>query len=133
MEQRVMRHKQDRSDTWITIEEPLALADTLQQWVSPNRVILVDCLTLWLMNLLSHPDESRLAKEQEQLLSTLSTLSGTIIFVSNEVGLGIIPMGELTRKYVDEAGRLHQQLAQQVDNVTLMVAGLPMVVKQSKK
>lgn len=131
MEQRVKRHKQDRPDTWTTIEEPLALADVLQQWVSPDRVILVDCLTLWLMNLLSHPDESRLAEEQKKLLSTLPTLSGTIIFVSNEVGLGIIPMGELTRKYVDEAGRLHQKLAQQVDNVILMVAGLPMVVKEA--
>ncbi len=129
MKQRVTRHKHDRSATWKTIEEPLALADTLQQWASPNRVILVDCLTLWMMNLLSDADESRLDKECKQLLTDLPHYAGTIIFVSNEVGMGIIPMGELTRKYVDEAGRLHQQLAQQMDNVILMVAGLPMVVK----
>ncbi len=129
MVQRVSRHKTDRPTEWETIEEPLALADSLQHWASPDRVILVDCLTMWLTNLLSDSDKSLLQNELDQLLSCLPELPGTLIFVSNEVGMGIIPMGELTRVFVDEAGRLHQQLAQLVDNVVLMVAGLPHIIK----
>ncbi len=129
MKQRVLRHKKDRaSSAWITIEEPLALAKCLQQWASPERVILVDCLTMWLTNLLSE-DSAVLKAEVEALLAGLDSLQGDVIFVSNEVGMGIIPMGELTRLFVDETGRLHQQLAQRVDNVMLMVAGLPHKIK----
>jgi adenosylcobinamide kinase/adenosylcobinamide-phosphate guanylyltransferase len=143
-EQRVARHKEDRAaSNWITIEEPIALANTLKQWASPERVILVDCLTMWLTNLLSEPsayeeepsaneeEPSVLDKEIDEFLTSINTLSGTVIFVSNEVGMGIIPMGELTRKYVDEAGRLHQRLAQKVEQVILMVAGLPHIIKPS--
>ncbi len=128
MQQRIAKHKQDRPASWKTIEEPLALADTLQQWSSTERIILVDCLTLWLTNLLAQPD-SRMQKELEQLYSCLADLPGTTIFVSNEVGMGIVPMGELTRRFVDESGRLHQRLAQLSDTVILMVAGLPHTIK----
>jgi adenosylcobinamide kinase/adenosylcobinamide-phosphate guanylyltransferase len=90
--------------------------------------ILVDCLTLWLSNLLGEGDEA-LAQQRSALLDSFASLPGRIILVSNEVGMGIIPMGELSRRFVDEAGRLHQQLAQQCDTVTLMVAGLPYPIK----
>ncbi len=133
MEQRVSRHKKDRaSHQWITIEEPLALAECLQQWASPERVIVVDCLTMWMTNLLSEEPDT-LKKEVDALINSLKILTGEIIFVSNEVSMGIIPMGELTRLFVDEIGRLHQQIAQEVDNVTLMVAGLPHKIKSTKK
>ena len=130
--QRVTRHKKDRPDHWITVEEPLALADKIQEWADPERLILVDCLTMWLMNLLSddsNQQEIQLHAEQQNLLEVISNLNGQLIIVSNEVGMGIIPLGELTRKYVDEAGRLHQALAKIVDNVTLITAGLPLKLK----
>jgi len=131
VEQRIAKHKQDRAAAnWTTIEEPISLAKTLKQWASPDNVILVDCLTMWLINLLAE-EPSVLDQEMNELLNTIESLAGTIIFVSNEVGMGIIPMGELTRKYVDEAGRLHQQLAQKVEHVILMVAGLPHRIKPS--
>lgn len=149
VQQRVARHKKDRSGIgWKTIEEPLALASCLKKWAKPDTTILVDCLTMWMTNLLSdvesnkqaHPPTftssksggvclARLHKEVEALLACINTLPCDVIFVSNEVSMGIIPMGELTRLYVDEAGRLHQQLAQQVGNVILMVAGLPLKIK----
>ncbi len=132
MKQRVARHKEDReSQQWTTIEEPLALANCLQKWASPERVIVVDCLTMWVTNLLSE-DSDMLKTEIAALLNSIKKLSGEVIFVSNEVGMGIIPMGELTRLFVDEIGRVHQQLAQEVDNVTLMVAGLPHKIKTKK-
>ncbi len=125
MAQRVARHKQERPAEWVTVEEPLGLAKSLEKWASPERVVLVDCLTMWLTNLLSDSDKSLLNNERDQLLACLADIPGTVIFVSNEVSMGVIPMGELTRQFVDEAGRLHQRLAERVDNVTLMVAGLP--------
>ncbi len=147
--QRVAHHKKLRSGLgWKTIEEPLALATCLKKWAKPDSIILVDCLTMWITNLLSekesneeaHPPTftsyksrgvclARLHKEVEALLACINTLPCDVIFVSNEVSMGIIPMGELTRQYVDEAGRLHQQLAQQIENVILMVAGLPHKIK----
>ena len=126
---RINQHKQDRPKHWQTIEEPLALADTLQSNAKPNHLLLVDCLTMWLMNLLMLDNKGRCQYELEKLQKCISYLPGEIILVSNEIGMGIVPMGELTRNYVDEAGRLHQQLAQQVDNVIVMVAGIPQAIK----
>jgi adenosylcobinamide kinase/adenosylcobinamide-phosphate guanylyltransferase len=129
MQSRIAHHQASRPAHWQTIEEPLALATCLQQHAAPERLLLVDCLTLWLTNLLCAEDASRLQQETTQLLQRLPELPGDIIFVSNEVGLGIIPLGELTRRYVDEAGRLHQQLAAQMQRVVFMVAGLPHLLK----
>jgi adenosylcobinamide kinase/adenosylcobinamide-phosphate guanylyltransferase len=130
MQQRVKQHKKDRqSQHWKTVEEPLALANAIQQHDNTGAVILVDCLTMWLNNLFAEQDQTRLATEFSALLECLNTIQGSLIFVSNEVGQGIVPLGKLSRQFVDESGRLHQQLAQQVDRVVLMVAGLPLVVK----
>lgn len=131
MQSRIAHHQASRPAHWQTIEEPLALATCLQQYAAPGRLLLVDCLTLWLTNLLCAEDASRLQAETNQLLRCLPALAGDIILVSNEVGLGVIPLGELTRRYVDEAGRLHQQLAAQMQSVVFMVAGLPHVLKGS--
>lgn len=135
MASRIERHKVDRPDHWTLIEEPIALADTLLQHAAPQRCLLVDCLTLWLSNLLDDEnfDEAQLITQRDALLDVLPRLPGHIIFVSNEVGFGISPMGQINRRFVDEAGRLHQQIASLCDQVTLTVAGLPLSLKQTNQ
>ena len=129
LNQRVALHRQRRPEQWGLIEEPLELARVLRENASTGRCLLVDCLTLWLTNLLMLEDHGRLAQEREALLDGLAQLPGEIIFVSNETGLGVVPLGELTRRYVDEAGLLHQALAQHCQRVVLTVAGLPLILK----
>ncbi|AZF11931.1 Adenosylcobinamide kinase [Pseudomonas sp. R2-37-08W] len=129
MNQRVALHRARRPDHWGLIEEPIELARVLRDNAAAERCLLVDCLTLWLTNLLMLEDPERLASERDQLLDTLAALPGQIIFVSNETGLGVVPLGELTRRYVDEAGWLHQALAERCQRVVLTVAGLPLTLK----
>jgi len=129
MQARIERHQAERPLHWQLIEEPLALADTLKEKASAAHCLLVDCLTLWLSNLLGVQDEDAFQTQVNKLFDVLPSLPGQIIFVSNETGLGIIPMGELTRRYCDEAGLLHQRLAQVCEHVTFMVAGLPQKIK----
>ncbi|OXS22799.1 bifunctional adenosylcobinamide kinase/adenosylcobinamide-phosphate guanylyltransferase [Pseudomonas rhodesiae] len=129
MNARVALHRQRRPAHWGLIEEPIELARVLHEHAAADRCLLVDCLTLWLTNLLMLEDPQRLALERDQLLETLATLPGEIIFVSNETGLGVVPLGELTRRYVDEAGWLHQALAERCQRVVLTVAGLPLTLK----
>jgi adenosylcobinamide kinase/adenosylcobinamide-phosphate guanylyltransferase len=131
MNQRVALHRQRRPAHWGLIEEPVALARVLKENAGADRCLLVDCLTLWLTNLLMLDDPQRLAQEREALLDCLAELPGEIIFVSNETGLGVVPLGELTRRYVDEAGWLHQALAERCQRVVFTVAGLPMTLKGS--
>lgn len=126
---RIAHHRERRPAHWALVEEPLALARALQEQAAAQRCLLVDCLTLWLTNLLMLDDPQRLAVEREALLKTLPRLPGRIILVSNETGLGVVPLGELSRRYVDEAGWLHQALAAQCQRVLFTVAGLPMVLK----
>lgn len=129
MDERVRVHRERRPAHWGLVEEPLALADTLQRHAAAGRCLLVDCLTLWLTNLLMLEDSARLGAERDALLRVLTELPGDLIFVSNETGLGVVPMGELTRRYVDEAGWLHQALAERCERVVLTVAGLPLTLK----
>ncbi|WP_277962322.1 bifunctional adenosylcobinamide kinase/adenosylcobinamide-phosphate guanylyltransferase [Pseudomonas sp. RIT-To-2] len=129
MNARVQLHRERRPAHWALVEEPLELARVLREHASPERCLLVDCLTLWLTNLLMVEDPHRLAAERDALLQCLAGLPGEIIFVSNETGLGVVPLGELTRRYVDEAGWLHQALAERCQRVTLTVAGLPLTLK----
>jgi adenosylcobinamide kinase / adenosylcobinamide-phosphate guanylyltransferase len=126
---RVALHRLQRPAEWLTVEEPLALAETLRAHAQPTRCIIVDCLTLWLTNLLMANDES-FQRERLALLQVLPSLPGEILFVSNEVGQGIVPINALARRFVDEAGFLHQELAQLCERVTWVVAGLPQVLKQ---
>ena len=129
MARRIQHHIDQRPDGWQVIEEPIRLAHTLQQQAADNRCLLVDCLALWLTNLLLQQEGRHFECERESLLSLLPELPGYIILVSNEVGMGIVPMGELSRRFQDEAGFLHQRLAQQCERVILTVAGLPQVLK----
>jgi len=129
MRARVAHHQAQRPDHWAIVEEPLALAAALQRHAAAGHCVLVDCLTLWLTNLLCAEDEARLHREIAALLEVLPGLPGHIILVSNETGMGIVPLGELTRRYCDEAGRLHQSVAHCCDKVILTVAGLPLNFK----
>ncbi len=129
MNARVALHRERRPDDWGLIEEPVELARVLRENAAVGRCLLVDCLTLWLTNLLMLEDAERLVFERDELLQTLASLPGEIIFVSNETGMGVVPLGELTRRYVDEAGWLHQALAEQCQRVVLTVAGLPLTLK----
>ncbi len=132
MAERVRLHQRNRPLHWTLVEEPLHLAAALESHARPDRVLLVDCLTLWLSNLLDGDGKAgavRLAAEKKKLLDILPRLPGSVLLVSNETGLGIVPMGRLTRRFVDEAGWLHQELATLSDRVFLTVAGLPIVLK----
>lgn len=132
MQSRITHHQNQRPSHWSLVEEPLFLAKTLQKIDRPNQIILVDCLTLWLTNLLLLEDQNVQQFECEQLLKILPTLQSEIILVSNETGLGVVPLGEISRRFVDEAGRLHQSLGQIADKVVFCVAGFPMILKGEK-
>ncbi|KGK84595.1 adenosylcobinamide kinase [Stutzerimonas degradans] len=129
MAARIVHHRQRRPAHWALVEEPLQLARVLREQAGAQRCLLVDCLTLWLTNLLMLEDPARLAEERDAFLECLGELPGRVILVSNETGLGVVPLGELTRRYVDEAGWLHQAVAERAERVTFMVAGLPMILK----
>ena len=107
----------------------MALAAVLREHASEDVCVLVDCMTLWLSNLLLCEDDEAWGREREDLLMALPTLPGQTILVMNTVGMGVVPMGELSRRFVDESGLLEQSLAALSERVTLTVAGLPMILK----
>jgi adenosylcobinamide kinase/adenosylcobinamide-phosphate guanylyltransferase len=129
MSTRIAQHRHDRGVGWQTIEEPIALARVLHDAAAAEHFILVDCLTLWLTNLLLSEDADAFARERAALLDSLPSLPGHIVFVSNEVGQGVVPMDPLSRRFVDESGRLHQELAQLCNRVVFVTAGLPQILK----
>ncbi len=133
MAQRIELHRQRRGEDWQLVEEPINLAQVLWDVAREDACILVDCLTLWLSNCLFCGDDSEWSRQRAALLEALEKLPGQLIFVSNEISMGVIPMGEVTRQFVDEAGLLHQALAEICDRVTLSVAGLPYVLKEASK
>jgi len=132
MAARIEAHRRHRDARWRVIEEPLALAAALRAAVSPEGLVIVDCLTVWLSNLLCGKDADASRRETQALLDALSSLAGDCILISNEVGFGIIPANALARRFGDEAGVLHQRIASQCDRVVLMVAGLPLTVKEAR-
>ncbi|HLI11210.1 MAG TPA: bifunctional adenosylcobinamide kinase/adenosylcobinamide-phosphate guanylyltransferase [Alphaproteobacteria bacterium] len=127
MAERIRRHQARRGPRWVTVEEPLELAAALKRSASPAGGVLVDCLTLWLANLLAARRDAE--AEIEGLVATLPALAGPVVLVSNEVGLGIVPENALARRFRDHAGRLHQAVAAAAQAVDLVVAGLPVPVK----
>lgn len=129
MQARIDEHCSRRPSHWSIVEEPLHLSAILRQHAADGECMLVDCLTLWLTNLLMANDEAQFKHERETLLSILPTLPGKIILVSNETNMGITPLGALSRRYCDEAGTLHQEIAQICERVILTVAGLPHILK----
>ena len=129
MQARIEHHQQQRPAEWAVIEEPIELASVLTKLDSAARCVLVDCLTLWLTNLLLAEDEALFEQQIKALIEALPTLQSRVILVSNEVGHGIVPLGELNRRFVDESGRLHQRIAELADRVDFVMAGLPMRLK----
>lgn len=123
---RIARHRAERPAGWRTVEEPLTLADALVGAAAPDACLIVDCLTLWLSNVLLAGRE----EEIDRLLAALPALPGTLILVSNEVGWGIVPENALARRFRDEQGRLNQNIAALAGRVTLVAAGLPLVLKE---
>ncbi|MBF0193225.1 MAG: bifunctional adenosylcobinamide kinase/adenosylcobinamide-phosphate guanylyltransferase [Magnetococcales bacterium] len=133
MQTRILLHKQRRPSHWQLVEEPIELSSVLAKHAKADRVLLVDCLTLWLSNILLQPDWQQLwEREKKELLELLPALASPIILVGNETGLGVVPMGDLSRSFVDESGWLHQDLAKVCDRVIFTVAGLPTVLKGVK-
>ena len=132
MQQRIKHHRQQRDDAsrvlWQTIEVPLQLGAALRTINTPQQLVLVDCLTLWLSNCL-HQGDDCWQQERRDFFAALEEFSGTVIMVSNEVGQGIVPLGELSRRFVDEAGRLHQDIAARADRVVFCIAGLQQILK----
>jgi len=133
MLERINIHRQQRPQHWHTVEETIHLAEVIKKNNQQNTYLLVDCLTLWLSNILFDKKGNLqlpiFEKQSNELFDTLSSFSGNIILVSNEVGSGLIAMDKMTRRFVDEAGRLHQRLATLSDRVVLVTAGLPQVLK----
>ena len=123
------RHRAERPAHWQTVEEPLQLAGTLRRHAAADAFVVVDCLTLWLTNLLLAEDPTLTEKESTALLATLPDLPGRIVLVANEVGLGIVPDNALARRFRDEAGRLNQAVAALCGRVTFVAAGLPLTLK----
>ncbi|MCB1753974.1 MAG: bifunctional adenosylcobinamide kinase/adenosylcobinamide-phosphate guanylyltransferase [Gammaproteobacteria bacterium] len=130
MQARIAAHRLHRPSNWHLVEEPLQLASAMREHATTGHCIIVDCLTLWLTNLLTADDEAAFEHEYATLLDTLPQLPGQIILVGNETNMGIIPLGELSRRFCDQSGRLHQELAQICERVILTIAGLPMVLKE---
>lgn len=129
MRQRIARHRADRPAAFHTVEAPLRLCDALRAANDAGQLLVVDCLTLWLTNWLmpmhGQPDRAGWEAEGDALQALLPTLASPVVFVSNEVGWGVMPMGAEVRDYVDELGRLNQRVARCCQDLTLMVAGQP--------
>jgi adenosylcobinamide kinase/adenosylcobinamide-phosphate guanylyltransferase len=130
---RVAHHQQRRPAHWKTVEVPHQLASALQQEAAPDRCLIVDCLTLWLAQCICPecvpPEGVDWPQQRQALLDMLPKLPGTILLVSNEVGMGIVPLGEINRQFQDEQGRLNQAVAKLADEVMFMAAGLPLKLK----
>jgi len=139
MAARIRRHRLDRPTAWRTVETPVALADALRREALPGRCVIVDCLTLWLLNLMAGAEAlpepldadrlPRLLGERAALLDCVPALPGEVLFVANEVGLGLVPETPLGRLFRDEAGRLNQALAALCERVSFIAAGLPLTLK----
>jgi adenosylcobinamide kinase / adenosylcobinamide-phosphate guanylyltransferase len=130
---RIEHHKTRRPMHWQLIEAPFGLASTLQTYAKNDECVIVDCLTLWLAQCICPdcelPKGVDWQQERATLLQTLPTLTGTVILVSNEVGMGIVPLGEINRQFQDEQGRLNQAIAKIAHQVTFVAAGLPLSLK----
>ena len=127
MAARIVRHRADRGAGWLTREEPLALVEALVAEARPGRALLVDCLTLWLSNLMLAGRE--VEAETARLTEAISALRAPVVLVSNEVGLGLVPDNPLTRSFRDAQGRLNREIAAACEAVVFVAAGLPTLIK----
>ncbi|MGF9564035.1 bifunctional adenosylcobinamide kinase/adenosylcobinamide-phosphate guanylyltransferase [Neorhizobium sp. JUb45] len=128
MRSRISAHQQQRGEGWQTHEEPMALVEALQSLDAPERVILVDCLTLWVTNLMMEAEDT-IDAQSASLAAHVADAKARLIIVSNEVGLGIVPENRMARVFRDHAGRLHQQVAAAASEVHFVAAGLSLKMK----
>ena len=126
---RVAMHQARRPASWRAVECGVALSDALQDAARPDGLVLIDCLTLWLAHFLAPGAAERYPQARATLLDALASAAGDVVVVSNEIGLGVVPMGAETRWFVDELGWLNQSVAAIADRVTLVAAGLPLALK----
>ena len=132
MKARITRHQQERGEAFTTVEEPLDLAKALRALPAETDVVLIDCLSVWLGNLMHHHGtQTEYYDEIHAFLEVLETVDFDVIIVTNEVGMGIIPHDEMTRAYRDLAGWLNQDIAQRADTAVLLVSGLPLMLKEN--
>ncbi|MFH2131889.1 MAG: bifunctional adenosylcobinamide kinase/adenosylcobinamide-phosphate guanylyltransferase [bacterium] len=130
MKHRIGHHQAERGDRFTTIETPVHLAETMGKVMPGTRMVIVDCLTVWLSNLLIRDESGRLLeREQAALFRVLQDPPCRMVLVTNEVGMGIVPMNEMARNFRDRAGRLNQMVAEKADEVVFMVSGIPMMIK----
>lgn len=140
MATRIAHHRAQRPAGWPTVEEPIQLGAALLGQAAPGRLLLVDCLTLWLSNLMfasgeQYPEVGDIVlpeqfhRERTHLLKALEEISCDVVLVSNEVGMGIVPYGAISRAFLDEAGRLNQAVAASVERAVFVAAGLPLYLK----
>ena len=127
MAERIRQHRQRRGDTWRTVEEPLHLADALDNAISPGSAVLVDCLTIWLANIMASGRSPE--RDIDGLIRVLGKATSQVVLVSNEVGMGIVPENALARTFRDEAGVMHQRISAVAGRVIFVAAGLPLVLK----
>lgn len=127
MQQRIALHRAERDENWRVVEEPIALRKALTDLARPDRIVLVDCLTIWLSNLFFKERDHE--EEIERVVAALADLRGPSIFVSNELGLGLAPDTALGRRFRDAHGRMNQRFAAQCQDVTFVAAGLPLQLK----
>ncbi|MGE0006694.1 MAG: bifunctional adenosylcobinamide kinase/adenosylcobinamide-phosphate guanylyltransferase [Parvibaculaceae bacterium] len=131
MAERISRHRAERGARWRTIEAPLDLVGALRQAEGARTFTLVECLTVWINNLIYHGKD--VTGEIERLCESLAGAKGHVVVVSNEVGLGIVPDNALARRFRDEAGRANQAIAAAADEVVFIAAGLPMILKKPRR
>jgi adenosylcobinamide kinase / adenosylcobinamide-phosphate guanylyltransferase len=132
MTARIAKHRADRGPDWTTVETPVRLPECILEVGHEENVVLVDCLTLWLNNLLMEKGSAdRIPQETARLVAALQGSAGSVIVVSNEVGAGIVPENPLTRRFRDEMGAINRAVAECADTVLLMVAGIPVTVKKA--
>jgi adenosylcobinamide kinase / adenosylcobinamide-phosphate guanylyltransferase len=130
MRERIAHHKAERDESWTTLEEQKALPALLKREMQPGRVLLVDCLTLWLTNIMLADEECHAAIDA--LAATIRECHGQLILVSNEVGMGIVPENAMARQFRDVQGRLNQRMGEICDEVVFVAAGLPIMLKPQR-
>jgi adenosylcobinamide kinase/adenosylcobinamide-phosphate guanylyltransferase len=129
MTARIALHRERRPTQWGNVEEKIHLASVIDAHADDDTCLLIDCLSLWITNLLLAEDDAQLNAETDEFLTRLANTRGEIIMVSSESNMGVIPMGELSRRYCDLIGGLHQQVAAASERVILTIAGLPHTLK----
>jgi len=127
---RIEHHRRRRGDAWDTFEEPLAVAELVRKLDGRYAILLLDCLTLWLSNVMARTDgDDAVSRQSDLLVEAIKNMKGTCIIVSNEVGLGIVPDNALARRFRDLAGFVNQRIAQAADDAYLLTSGIPLKLK----